>query len=91
MTEREDSLRRARTGEPPARATALRALRRWDDSEVLATLAAALDEPRRELQEPAAEALMEVGNAEAVRLAAAIVSGARPAAKHRAEGGSRNG
>ena len=58
---------------------------------VCGTAADPQDLSRQEAALRDAGVLLANSNAEAVRLAAAIVGGARPAAKHRAEGGSRNG
>ncbi len=58
---------------------------------VCGTAADPQDLSRQEAALRDAGVLLANSNAEAVRLAAAIVGGARPAAQHRAEGGSRNG
>jgi HEAT repeat protein len=67
VSERDDLLARTRAGETASRAAALRALRRWNDPEVQEALARALEEPVREIQEAAADTLLEVGDAGAVR------------------------
>jgi FdrA protein len=58
---------------------------------VCGTAADPQDLSRQEAALRDAGVLLANSNAEAVRLAAAIVGGVRPAAQHRAEGGSRNG
>jgi HEAT repeat protein len=84
--DRETALRELKAGNPDLQRNAARALGRWADDEVLHALIRALESPHRGIRAAAADTLLEIGDARAVRGLLPLLKSSIPAVRNSARG-----